>query len=323
MRTLIFLPYFGEFNNYFEIWLNSCSKNANFEWLILTDNTVDFQLPTNVRIIRFTLKELKERFQSKFDIPIVLEDAYKLCDYKQFYGYLFSDYLKEYDYWGYCDCDLIFGNIRNFLTEDIQRDYDKIMRTGHFSIVRNNVNINELFFKYGTYKITLSSPVIYGYDESIKGYHFGFAGELIDNGYKFGDFPNWIADIDFRHYPFYEITNTRRPCVFLYKNGKIFRVDRINNEIFLNERMYVHLQKRKMVVEEEIDPNCYLICPNSFCNYSDELINNDDFWENAYNDLDTYFDYRLESKQNFVRDIKRFLHEPHKINSILYRMKGH
>lgn len=323
MKTLIFLPYFGKFNEYFELWFSSCSKNLAFDWLIFTDANLCIKMPQNVKIVRCTLGELKEKFQKKLDVPLVLENAYKLCDYKQFYGYLFSEYLCGYDYWGYCDCDLIFGNIRRFMTQNVQENYDKLFRTGHFSIIRNDPELNELFFKYNTYQITLTSPVIYGYDESITGYHLGFTGELIENGYTFGDFSEWIADIDFRHYPFYEISNPVSPCVFLYENGGVYRLDKKKNEIVKQEKMYVHLQKRKMEVDSDIDPNRFLICPNRFCKYSEEILGSEEFWKNAFQEQDKYFDYKLEKKMNRVRDIKRLLHEPHKLSCILYRLRGH
>lgn len=322
MNTLIILPYFGKFNDYFELWLNSCGKNADFDWLILTDAMIGCTVPDNVSIVHCTLGELKAQFQKKIDVPLALEKAYKLCDYKQFYGYLFSEYLQGYDYWGYCDCDLIFGSIRSFATQDIQKSYDKVFRTGHFSFIRNDPDINELFFKYGTYKITLTSPVIYGYDESITGYHLGFAGELIENGYAFGDFAEWIADIDFRYYPFYEVSNRTSPCVFLYEDGHIYRLDQGENGIAKQERMYIHLQKRKMQVDTDIDPDKYLICPNRFCRYSEELLESEAFWKEVCQEQEHYFDFRLEQKMNWIRDIKRLLHEPHKLDCILYRLRG-
>lgn len=322
MKTLIFLPYFGKFNNYFELWLNSCGKNPDFDWLIFSDATLCATLPENVKIIHCTLSELKEKFQKKLDVSLVLKDAYKLCDYKQFYGYLFSEYLQGYDYWGYCDCDLIFGNIRGFLSRNLQDTYDKLFRTGHFSIIRNDPKLNELFFKYGTYKITLTSPVIYGYDESITGYHLGFAGELIENGYTFGDFAEWIADIDFRHYPFYEISNPTTPCVFSYERGRVFRIDWNDGNLVKSEKMYVHLQKRMMDVEDGINPDCYLICPNKFLKYNEEILASEKFWKQVMQEKAAYFDYEKEWRRNKIRDIKRFLHEPQKIKSILYRLKG-
>lgn len=322
MRTLIILPYFGTFNCYFKLWLDSCGNNQDFEWMILTDAVIGEDVPRNVRVVQTTLVELKERFQKKMGISLSLETAYKLCDYKQFYGYLFSEELAGYDYWGYCDCDLIFGDIRNFLTEETQIHYDKVLRTGHFSVVRNDKTLNELFFKYMTYKITLTSPIIYGYDESITGYHLGFAGELLDSGYSFLDCAEWIADIDFRYYPFYEMSNHENPCVFLFENGHIFRIDKNGNTITKQERMYVHLQKRKMKVEKGIDNERYLICPNKFCCYSDELLMSNEFWEQVRTEKDGYFNFSLEQRENVIRDIKRFMHEPRKLNSVLYRLRG-
>ena len=322
MRTMIILPYFGKFNSYFRLWLDSCSRNQEFEWMIVTDIAIKETIPSNVRIVSLTLSELKEQFQKKMNVFLTLKDAYKLCDYKQFYGYLFSEYLVGYDYWGYCDCDLVFGKIKNFLTSDLQFSYDKLFRTGHFSVIRNDVAINELFFKYNTYKITLTSPVIYGYDESITGYHLGFAGELLDCGYKFFDCAEWIADIDFRHYPFYEKSNPPTPCVFSYERGRVFRIDWNDGNLVKSEKMYVHLQKRMMDVEDGINPDCYLICPNKFLKYNEEILASEKFWKQVMQEKAAYFDYEKEWRRNKIRDIKRFLHEPQKIKSILYRLKG-
>lgn len=323
MKTVILLPYFGRFNEYFLLWLNSCGKNSEFDWLIFSDIVLRSETPSNVKIINCTFEELKEKFQKKLDVLLVLEEPYKLCDYKQFYGYLFAEYIKGYDYWGYCDCDLIFGNIRNFLSKNIQKSYDKIFRTGHFSIIRNDAELNELFFKYGTYRITLTSSVIYGYDESIDGYHLGFAGELLDSGYTFKDCPEWIADIDFRHYPFYEISDNRlSPCVFLYDNGRLFRLNKDGATIKKQEKMYLHLQKRKMIVDSDLDMNKFLICPNRIMKYNEKILEDNVFWEAAFQEKDNYFDFKLERKLNRIRDIKRLLHEPNKLSCALYRLKG-
>ena len=63
------------------------------------------------------------------------------------YGYLFDDYLTEYDFWGHCDVDLIFGNIRKFIDDKILNQYDRILSRGHLSLYRNCKEINELFFE--------------------------------------------------------------------------------------------------------------------------------------------------------------------------------
>lgn len=39
MRKCAFvLPYYGKFGNYFQLFLNSCATNTDYDWLIFTDD---------------------------------------------------------------------------------------------------------------------------------------------------------------------------------------------------------------------------------------------------------------------------------------------
>ena len=60
-----------------------------------------------------------------FDFAITLHTPYKLCDYKPAYGEIFAPELSGYDFWGYGDMDLVFGDLRAYFTEDKLRKYDK------------------------------------------------------------------------------------------------------------------------------------------------------------------------------------------------------
>ena len=42
------------------------------------------------------------------------------------FGHIFSDYLVGYDFWGYGDIDLIYGNISKFITRDMLEQFDCI-----------------------------------------------------------------------------------------------------------------------------------------------------------------------------------------------------
>ena len=35
-KAIFIIPYFGHFNNYFQLFLNSCAYNRDFDWLIFT-----------------------------------------------------------------------------------------------------------------------------------------------------------------------------------------------------------------------------------------------------------------------------------------------
>ena len=56
--------------------------------------------------------------------------------------------------------------------------------------------------------------------------------------------------------------------------------------------------------------------------YNEEILASEKFWKQVMQEKAAYFDYEKEWRRNKIRDIKRFLHEPQKIKSILYRLKG-
>ena len=113
-RICIITVYIGKFPNYFNMWLESCRWNPQFDFLLVTDNHVE-SLPDNVKLLRTDLISLKNRLSVKLRSDIVLNSPYKLCDYKPSYGLMFEDELKGYDFWGHCDMDLIWGNLSKFL----------------------------------------------------------------------------------------------------------------------------------------------------------------------------------------------------------------
>ena len=323
MKIGIILPYFGGFNSYFHIWMNTVRNNPEIDWLLFTDQIINTEIPSNCIIYSITFSELKKLFESKFNTKIYLKTPYKLCDYKPYYGFLFSEYLKDYDFWGYCDCDLIFGNIRTFITDELLEKYDKLLRRGHFSLIRNSEDINQNFMAFDTYKTVITSPVIYGYDESIKGYHLGFAGELMEKGYRFYDEKRYIADIDFRHFPFFRIENTEQPLAFKSHSGKLYELSVIGNRISEEEIMYVHFQKRFFdEVTEDVDKDIYII-PNRMIACDSITMNPETLLKLISTEKPGYYDVYREKMDSIKRDIKRFIYEPKKLNSILYRVFGH
>lgn len=108
--------YFGKLPNYFELWLESCKYNETINFLLFTDDKTEYDYPDNVTVIYTSFENIKSQIQSKFDFKISLERPYKLCDYRPAYGYIFNEYLKEYDFWGHCDLDVIFRKSKKIFT---------------------------------------------------------------------------------------------------------------------------------------------------------------------------------------------------------------
>lgn len=274
-KIALIMPYFGKFPNYFELWLKSASYNETIDFYIFTDIEYDKYLPKNVHIVNMTFDEIKKRAQSIVDFSIVLNDYYKLCDYKPAYGLIFSDYLEEYDFWGHCDPDIIWGNIRNFLTEDILNEYDRVFTFGHLSVYRNNNTINNSF-KYNKQDV--------GHDKYISTYEDAFKTSYICHFDEWGGYSRYaelkginqyderpFADIDATRFAFYTSdVNDKVGQVFSYKLGELIGYWIENGVIKSKEYAYIHLQKRSMqlnIGKNEMEK--FLIVPNKFIPYSD------------------------------------------------------
>lgn len=126
-NIVLIVPYFGKFPEWFDLWLVSCKYNPTITWLIFTDDHSKYQYPDNVVVNYTTFFELKTRIQNLYDMPIKLNLPYKLCDFKVAYGEIFQDEIKDFDYWGYCDVDLIWGNLRHFITDEVLMNGVKIV----------------------------------------------------------------------------------------------------------------------------------------------------------------------------------------------------
>ena len=68
-------------------------------------------------------------------------------DYKPAYGFIFQKELQGYEYWGYCDLDIVLGKLDAFITDRYLAKFDKIFTLGHMSIFRNVDEVNNVFLK--------------------------------------------------------------------------------------------------------------------------------------------------------------------------------
>ena len=162
--------YIGNFPWYFNFFLKSCSFNPTVDFVIFSDSRSPYNLPPNVKIIPFSLKDFNLVATKKLGFKVNIKKPYKLCDFKPAYGFIFSDYIKTYEFWGITDIDLIFGRIREFITEDLLNKYDLVSvrhdyPTGSFMLFKNDNKINQLFKKSKHYRKVFMSNIHYCFDE--------------------------------------------------------------------------------------------------------------------------------------------------------------
>ena len=143
MKSICYVvPYFGRLPESFPLWLVSCKANPTVNWIIFTDDKTAYSYPKNVRVYYCSFDDMKKRIQENFDFPIVIDRGWKLCDFKIAYGEIFASELAGYDFWGNCDVDLMWGNIRKFLTDEILDKYEKIGFLAHSTLYRNTPEVN-------------------------------------------------------------------------------------------------------------------------------------------------------------------------------------
>lgn len=265
-KIVLIIPFFGKFNSYYNLWLKSCEYNETIDWLIFTDQKGKICSKNNIKVVELSFSKFKGFFQSHFDFKIALDIPYKLCDFKPAYGEILQSYITDYDFWGYCDMDVIFGDIRKFITDEILNSFDKVLKHGHFTLIRNDKKSNA-FYKIEVpgkhnYKEVFSSPAIYAFDEwggisvflelcGIKQY---YAMIYADVNYCYDFFQVLHVDIGYT------------PQVFIWNRGRLFRKYYFEGKVLEQEFMYIHLQKRNMKVEFSLADmeHYFLIGPHRF-----------------------------------------------------------
>lgn len=274
------IPYFGKLPNYFNLFLQSCAANPTINWMIFTDNEENYDYPDNVKRISMTFSQMQTRIQEKFDFPIVLHKPYKLCDYKVAYGYVFEEELQGYDFWGYCDVDMLFGDLRGFLTQDILNAYDKLGHLGHLTLFRNTKENNRLFMSAidgrKRYKEVFSTPYICIFDEwqypSINHIFFDnhrrvFLWDFIADIYPYDSYYRRVSwDVERQTSVF-----GKENCVVKWEDGHAFLMWKKGGRWKEEEYLYIHLQKRKMKPNGLKSAKFFYAIPERFADATEDL----------------------------------------------------
>jgi len=173
MNNIVFIiVYLGDYPWYFPYFLHSCRYNPSVDFLILSDNAdVKLDLPENVKIIPYSIDQFKSDAFKALGFEIAIESGYKICDFRPAFGCIYHDYIKEYDFWGYCDIDVIFGNIRTFMTEELLSEYEIISArhdylAGCFALYKNNPFVRELFKHSKDYRKVFTQSQNFFFDET-------------------------------------------------------------------------------------------------------------------------------------------------------------
>lgn len=318
-KCCFIVPYFGKMPNYFNLFLKSCEYNKEFEWIFFTDDEGEYEYPNNTKRIIIKFEELKQIIMQKFDFQISLSKPYKLCDFKPAYGYIFESYIKEYDFWGHCDIDTLMGDLNKFITEDLLNKYDKLFCLGHMVIYRNTFENNRVFMSKLNgrllYKESFSNGDITVFDETFGGTNnvdtiFSNKGKRVlreDWSLNFSIFPTKFVRTRFDANSGNFINESFKKAIYVWDEGRIYRLYMDNDKLIREEFMYMHLQCRCMNISPDINKsNVFKIVPNAFLPLEVDNININNFnkiktWNYNLHYFQVHYKWK---KKNFIKKFR-------------------
>ncbi len=171
-KVCLVVPYYGEFPWWLVFFLESVKLNPAYSWLLVSDKKPETELSPNVSFLKLSIEEFQDLISETLGVSPQLDFPYKICDFKPAFGKIFKKQLTGFSYWGYCDLDLVFGNIGHLLDDILNKGYDVISPDkdffpGHFCLFRNRDFVNNLYKSIDGYKAVLSSEKVFLIDEFI------------------------------------------------------------------------------------------------------------------------------------------------------------
>lgn len=172
IKICVLTVWFGQWPSYLPFFLKSCVKIKFIDWIIVSDQEYQEKPFENINFRKMSKQAFIETASKKLGFNITLDNAYKLCDFKPTFGKVFEDLLSDYRYWGYCDLDLVFGDILDHVyplmadEPDIISGYADFL-SGPFCLYRNTPAINNLFRDCPDHQQILQDKAHRAFDENI------------------------------------------------------------------------------------------------------------------------------------------------------------
>lgn len=263
-KIAIICPYFGPLPDVFKLWLKGIEDIRGVRFLLITDQVLD-NPSYNLTVVNLSFGDCRELIKSKLNIKYDFS-PYKLCDFKPAFGFIFSEIIEDFRYWGYCDLDLCFGNLDEVLEKKLYlSQYSRLFDLGHLSVFRKTSRIlnlfNDMLGSFIPFNIIKNSETIWVFDENyvdnFGGYNQIFMNEYGSEFYNdrdliFDTHPGFIGFVDAHKK---NIRNT-----FFHKiDGRLFAVSISNGTPVRKELCYAHFQKREIQFHDI--SNGFLIVP--------------------------------------------------------------
>lgn len=139
-------------------------KKDGWYWKIFTPNKYTVPNDGNVEIIPFSVGDFNDLVEEKLTIRPQLfvsksgVPSVHITDFYVFTGLIFDEWLKDVNYWGITNLDIVYGNLSKFIsdekieksdiwTDDVDRETGEGIINGIFSLWKNIPYVNNLCYK--------------------------------------------------------------------------------------------------------------------------------------------------------------------------------
>jgi hypothetical protein len=169
-RIAILIPYFGKWPVWMNFFVESCRANRTIDWILIGDDDPPENRAPNVRHVQTTLGQYSRLLAQRLGTKLVVDDPYKLCDLRPALPRVHTDLVRVYDFVGFGDLDVIYGDIRAFYDDDLLDRYDLVSShrdrvSGHLCLMRNTPEMVTAYERAPGWKRAVNSKEHFGFDE--------------------------------------------------------------------------------------------------------------------------------------------------------------
>jgi len=187
MDSIVFImPYFGTFPEWFDLFLETCRHNPTISWVFITNCESPASIPPNAKFVQMTWDECISHIGKTLGIPFSPASPYKLCDLRFAFPTIFEEVASGYDFIAFGDIDVLYGNLRAFLTPSVLGHdlitFKKAHVSGHFTLLRNVPRINHAYERLERWREDFSDPRHLALDE--KRSHYGIRDVFAAESYS-------------------------------------------------------------------------------------------------------------------------------------------
>jgi hypothetical protein len=167
----ILIPYFGDWPAWINFFVESCRANRTIDWIIVSDSDPPENRAPNISHVRTSFGDYKARISEALDIRFNPEQPYKLCDVRPALPLVHRELVGRYDFVGFGDLDVIYGDLRAFYDSEILSNYDLLSShrnrvSGHLCLMRNTDETVTAFKRAPKWKRIFEQPENVGFDEA-------------------------------------------------------------------------------------------------------------------------------------------------------------